>query len=367
MGIALLIMSEHAKLQELCGKSYKQQAVWFLNCFWEQFAEKEAELFWNYVQKNAELDLENHEQGAALDEMKAHVFLEKFETLTVRAMREKLRSTGALGETERPKVVPLTHYLLYKYNADWKLLVDETRQGSNKEEMEKAEAMLREVQAAFADAQQKASTAKKAFLEAQSAEASAKSAESAAVARDTSAKASAETAKTREIQAQKDAEAAKAREAEAKQELEAALAEVKAQEDAYNQKKAELERKSTEGGVVSQNKAKAELAQHLAEDPLPLRRAKITQEAAVKKAERATKAAAEAVVAAENAAKQATEDRAAAEKAARAEATRAEKDAAAASSVREAASAARAEAERARAASEKAKAAADAARAEAER
>merc|ERR1712137_1074015 len=238
MGIALLIMSEHAKLQELCGKSYKQQAVWFLNCFWEQFAEKEAELFWNYVQKNAELDLENHEQGAALDEMKAHVFLEKFdETLTVRAMREKLRSTGALGETERPKVVPLTHYLLYKYNADWKLLVDETRQGSNKEEMEKAEAMLREVQAAFADAQQKASTAKKAFLEAQSAEA----------------------AKTREIQAQKDAEAAKAREAEAKQaqqELEAALAEVKAQEDAYNQKKAELERKSTEGGVVSQNKAK---------------------------------------------------------------------------------------------------------------
>lgn len=42
------------------------------------------------------------------------------------------------------------------------------------------------------------------------------------------------------------------------------------------------------------NKAKAELAQHLAEDPLPLRKAKITQEAAVKKAERATAAAAAA-------------------------------------------------------------------------
>merc|ERR1712137_470474 len=354
MGIALLIMSEHAKLQELCGKSYKQQAVWFLNCFWEQFAEKEAELFWNYVQKNAELDLENHEQGAALDEMKAHVFLEKFdETLTVRAMREKLRSTGALGETERPKVVPLTHYLLYKYNADWKLLVDETRQGSNKEEMEKAEAMLREVQAAFADAQQKAPTAKKAFLEAQSAEASAKSAESAAVARDTSAKASAETAKTREIQAQKDAEAAKAREAEAKQaqqELEAALAEVKAQEDAYNQKKAELERKSTEGGVVSQNKAKAELAQHLAEDPLPLRRAKITQEAAVKKAERATKAAAEARTAAEQSAIASSEARKAAEA-----------DAAAAAQARAEATRAREAAEAAARASEQAKAAADAA------
>merc|ERR1712063_56368 len=103
------------------------------------------------------------------------------------------------------------------------------------------------------------------------------------------------TAKTREAQALADAESCKAREAEAKaaqQELEAALAEVKAQEDAYNQKKADLELKSTQGGVVSQNKAKAELSQHLAEDPLPLRRAKITQEAAVKKAERATNAAA---------------------------------------------------------------------------
>merc|ERR1712137_860441 len=107
------------------------------------------------------------------------------------------------------------------------------------------------------------------------------------------------TAKTREAQALADAESCKAREAEAKaaqQELEAALAEVKAQEDAYNQKKADLELKSTQGGVVSQNKAKAELAQHLAEDPLPLRRAKITQEAAVKKAERATNAEAEAAL-----------------------------------------------------------------------
>jgi len=69
----------------------------------------------------------------------------------------------------------------------------------------------------------------------------------------------------------------------AKIELEQALSELKAQEDAYHNKKAELERKSEEGGVVSRNKAKAELAQLLAEDPLPLRRAKITTEAAVKK------------------------------------------------------------------------------------
>ena len=69
---------------------------------------------------------------------------------------------------------------------------------------------------------------------------------------------------------------------------------MKAQEDAYHAKTEDLKRKSEEGGVVSRNKAKNQLAQHLGEDPLPLRRAKITQEAAVKRADRATKAAAAA-------------------------------------------------------------------------
>ena len=40
------------------------------------------------------------------------------------------------------------------------------------------------------------------------------------------------------------------------------------------------------GGVVSRNKAKNELAQLKAEDPLPLRKARITLEAALKRAEK---------------------------------------------------------------------------------
>ena len=55
-------------------------------------------------------------------------------------------------------------------------------------------------------------------------------------------------------QAQQDAAAAKEREAEAKaaqQELEEALAALEAEEKAFNDKKADLERKSNEGGVVS--------------------------------------------------------------------------------------------------------------------
>merc|ERR1712000_54095 len=238
----------------------------------------------DYVQKLNELDLENHEEGSALDEMKAHVFLEKFdETLTVREMRAKLRSTGAIGETERPKKVPLTHYLLYKYNVDWHKLVDESRQGSSKEELEKAEKMLQEVQEAFRQSEQKASVARQKLNEAQAAE-------NAAKQREDEAKSAAEEAKKREAQAFEDANAAKDREADAKAaqaELEAALAEVKAQEDAYNSRTAELKQKSETGGVVSRNKAANELAQHLAEDPLPLRKAKITAEAAVNRSEKA--------------------------------------------------------------------------------
>jgi len=86
------------------------------------------------------------------------------------------------------------------------------------------------------------------------------------------------------------AEARKNEALAAENELKAALAALKEQEDAYNQKTQDLKAKS-EGGGVSAMRAKNELAQHLAEDPLPLRKAKLTTEAATKKAEKARKAA----------------------------------------------------------------------------
>ena len=85
---------------------------------------------------------------------------------------------------------------------------------------------------------------------------------------------------------------AEAREAEAPfkaacEELEAARADVKSQENAYNSKTEQLKTASESGGVVSRNKAKVQLDAHLAEDPLPLRKAKLTLEAAQKKADKA--------------------------------------------------------------------------------
>jgi len=76
--------------------------------------------------------------------------------------------------------------------------------------------------------------------------------------------------------------AAKAAE-QAEKELTVALRNLKQQEDAYNSKTKELEAKTETGGAVAKNKAKAELAQHLGADPLPLSRAKLTTEAAKKK------------------------------------------------------------------------------------
>jgi len=264
------------KLEALCQKTHKEQVVWFLNAFWEQFAQAEAETLWGFTLKFEELDLQKRAEGNSLDELNAHRFLEAIQdTHTVHELRAKLRDTGAISASAKPKSVPITHFLLFKYNCSFKTLVNAS-QGDNSKEIAEAQRKLDEVSVAFAESDSKARDAASAL---RTAEAS----EREALAREKDAKDSEAEAKKRE-------EEARQREApfkQAQEELEAALAELHAQEQAYNTKKEELTRKSTDGNVVQQNKAKNELAQLLAEDPLPLRRAKITQEAATKKAEKA--------------------------------------------------------------------------------
>jgi len=222
--------TDEEKLANLCGRPHKEQGIWFLNAFWTGQGEKEAERVWNYVAKFNELDSEFHEEGTALDELNAHRFLESFgDAMTVVAMRQLLRKVGAIGEG-RPKDFPLTHFLIAHFNADWRVMVNATM-GENAEEVAKAQKMLKEAQAAMKLAQQAADEAK------------------------------------------------------------AAAEEVRKEQKIYDDKTSSLQAKTTQGGVVSMNRAKAELAQHLAEDPLPLRRAKITAESAEKRAEKTLKAA----------------------------------------------------------------------------
>jgi len=206
----------------------------------------------------------------------------------VREMRDTLRAKGAISDSV--KLIALIHYLIFRFNLDFHTLVNAS-QGDNQKEIQEAQRKLDEVQEAYQESERRAEQAKKALADAKARESEAKVAEAQAKVREAESKAKAAESKVKEGEAHV-----------AKQELEVALKELKEQEDAFNNKTADLQRKSSEGTVVSQNKAKNELAQHLASDPLPLRKAKITQEAAVKKAERAIKAAADARVAAEAAA-----------------------------------------------------------------
>lgn len=199
-------------------------------------------------------------------------------------------------------------------------------QGENQEAIIKAQAMVESAQKAceemtkkLEDARASADAAKKAAQT--SKEAATKSREAAV-----KSKASAESSK-------KAAEAAWF----AEQENKKALDELAAQEKAFSDKKSALEK--TKGdmtcGVVKRNKASNELDQLMAEDPLPLRKAKINQAATVKKSEKAAKAAEEAKQKAEAEAKLAEEAAAAAEGAAQ-QAAEAEKAAVEAENVAQA-------------------------------
>jgi len=238
--------NEQEKFKELCSFTHQEQVIWFLNAFWNEHQDK-AEKLWTWTREFEKLDLENHEQGTGLDEVNAHRFLEIHnETMTVREMREALRSTGAI-DTSRVKLIPISYILICLFKADWHELVNRS-QGDNREEMEAAQKMLDEVTELFQVAESRHQEAAAREEEARQAEAPFKAAQ---------------------------------------EELETALADVKAQEDAYHGKIADCRKRSEEGGVVSRNKAKAELSQLEAEDPLPLRKSKITLEAARKRAEAA--------------------------------------------------------------------------------
>jgi len=149
-------------------------------------------------------------------------------------------------------------------------------------------------------------------------------------------------------------------------ENEKALEELHAQEKAYEDKKTSLEKTKNDMsiGVVKRNKAANELDQLLGEDPLPLRKAKINQEATVRKMEKAAKpfneASAKAKAAAEVAEK-AAEEAAQAAAHARAEREKADAAKAQADSTAAAADAAKKDADEKAAAAEAAKEEAEAA------
>ncbi|KAL7716420.1 Calcium-regulated actin-bundling protein C-terminal domain-containing protein [Entamoeba marina] len=236
---------ERTKLQNLAGKKYKEQAIWFLNAYWLEGGEAEAEKVWDYCNKFGEFDPENHAEGCSLDELNIHRILEFYSMhKTIQEFRESLRSQ----QFEFKKLFALCVFLAWNYKMPLKKLIN-APQGAQSAEMQKAQQLLEEVQKMLDEA----------------------------------------------LKMAKDAAEREKELAQAEKEVAKALAELKKQEDEFNNKtntlKATVEK---ETGVVKKNRAQAELAQHLESDPLPLRKAKTTTEAAKRKAEKALKSAQEA-------------------------------------------------------------------------
>jgi len=275
---------QEAKWQQIESRNYAGQCKYMLNGFWETL-EKDAELVWTWCQTFNELDQDKHADGNELDEFWSHKFLETLgETMTVIEMREKFRKIDA----DFNKRMSMVEYIMYRYSFSIPSVLT-APQGDNTEGIKRAQGMVDEAQKALDEMTAKLAAAKDA---ADAAKKAADSAEKAADDAKKAADAAKKAADAAKLTAEASAKAAKAV-AEAEAEAKAALANLQAEEKAFEDKKAALEKTKNDMsiGVVKRNKAANELDQLLSEDPLPLRKAKINQSAAVKKCERATKAA----------------------------------------------------------------------------
>jgi len=252
-------MADAAKFREFTSFTYIEQSKAFLNAYWHEY-QNDAESVWDWTHEFITLDHEKGKEGSDLDEFNAHRFLEKLgETKTIKDLRDELRDI----DMDFNRRMALIEYLLFHYRKTISDFIARP-QGDNTEELAQAQSQLDQAQAAL-------ELSKAAYEHATS------EAEKAQVKAELSAQAEAE--------------------------LRAALADLHEQERAYTEKTQQLTTRSSDQnlGVVQRNKAANELAQHLGEDPLPLRRAKLTTEAATKKAEKARIASEEAAVLAEQA------------------------------------------------------------------
>jgi len=255
--------------------TYPQQAQAMLNAYWDEGLSQDALSIWDFTHQFIELDHEKGKEGCDLDEFNAHRFLERLgETKTVKQMRDELREI----DMDFNKRMALVEYLLWRYQKTVSEFVSRPQGGVDPEELAEAQRLIEEVQIALRAAQAAAEEAKQ---------------------REDEAKAAAEEAKQRADEAHAAAEEARQREDEAvekekpfkiaQEELERALAVLHREEEEYARTCRELETRSNDPnlGVVQKNKAVNELAQLKSQDPLPLRQAKITTEAAERKADKA--------------------------------------------------------------------------------
>jgi len=262
------------KFAQLCKLKFKDQAVWFLNGFWGDGVDGQtSNEVWVYVRKFVELSLlgpdRKGDEGGELDQFWSAKFLEDMDSAMPAIARKEAFRT--IDQDSNGKMSAI-EYLIWKYKKGVKETV-EAPQGDNKEAIRKAQEALDAVIRQMADCEAKIEAQKK--------------------AKQHNDKAKQETDKLKQ---ENDKAIAVLRSAEqelhkAEKELEVAIRDLKQQEDDYNEKCRTLEATSKDqsASIIQRNKAANELAQLKQENPLPLRKAKLTQEAALRKVQKQKK------------------------------------------------------------------------------
>lgn len=286
--------TEEELFAEIKHLKYRNQAIWFLDTTEVGRERKECEEVWRIHKKCVQLD-KKQEQGSYLDEFTAHRVLESCsKAYTVQEMRNLLISINP--NYNKSKKVSLAELLIFNYEVDWRKAIHQ--KCLDWEKKRKAEEKLDEATKALTEA---TNAAERAATDAKSAE----DAEQHAIKEQEEASKAAEESRVAELAM-----------SEAKEKSKETLEELKMQETKLQEKREALEKLSTDDnlGIVKRNKAKAELNMLLSKDPLPLRTAKLHQEASFKKLSKATKKAGEAASAAELCMKKAEVARVAARK-----------------------------------------------------
>lgn len=351
----------------IVGKPHTEQAIWFLNGFWEDGLESEAEKVWEITHLFLEVQLDRkvrygkkldvYTEEADLEEHRAHRLLELMgETQTVMALRKRLSAL----DIDNNHRMALTEFLLDRYKKTPQQVIDSPQGDVDPKKLAAAQEACDASVEALSKAQDEAAASAKALKASEEAlqasnEAAARAAESLAASNKAAAEAAESAAKAAAAakKAQDAADVVRAAEAE----LQAAIDEITKLETEKADKIAKCQAIiDSDAGAVKKGKAVQEKESLLSEDPLPLRKAKITQGAALKKVTKAREASEVVEKAAKDVSDQAAADKAAADQAA-ADAAKAKAEADDKAAAAAAAATAAAEA----------KAAADAAAAEAEK
>lgn len=260
---------DHKAFKLLTDKTHTEQAIWFLNGFWNDGAEANAEFVWEATHFMMELQMgikilygkrshdDDVKEGNDVDQFQAHQLLEHFgEVKTATELRRELKTI----DVDKNNRLCLTEYFLFKYGKT-------PTQVINAPQGEQTPAQIAALEACEAKLSQLSVDLD--------------------IANDQEQKSAAALAES--IEADKKMQIAEAK-------VKAALEEVKAEEARYH-KAMDKEQKVIDdpsAGIVALGRAKSNLKGLQEKDPLPLSRAKITQEAAVKKAKKSTRKAGKA-------------------------------------------------------------------------